>query len=289
MMLRCQISVSNTAGRSRRLFVVRHGDVALGPPRVLYDPGAFGIYADGHWVGQAFAEHNMPLITYSRAGLYRSDPVPDGIVPDPLWHADDMARLLDACGVSAPVLLVAHSMAGLRAHAFASQYPDRVAAVLLVDAVTPEQLGWWVRRSMVRLLTRSIGAWCWFARAEFSRPLLRLYPNYFDLEGAARRDKTRSWGDPAHLRATQAEILAATNPSLEEVLGPIEHCPVGSVAATPVGAGDKKVLAFAAGAGQRTERLYLPKAGHARLLSPTYAVKLAALGMALMGATACPR
>ncbi len=278
-MVRCSLTIDDG---HRRLFAVRHGPYELGPPRALYDAGAFGIYADGDWVGRSLADLGIPMVSYSRAGLYKSDPVPDGVVPDPFWHADDMARLLDACEVTQPVLLIAHSMAGLRAHGFAARYPERVGAVLLIDAVTPVQLGWSVRRNVVRSLARSISVCSQAARGRATRSLLRLYPNFFDLDGEAHRDKMASWADPGHLLATKAEILAATDPALKDRLVPITHCPIASVAATVVASGDKMALGPARATGRRTERLEWPGVGHAKILSPQYARQLATLGASLL-------
>ena len=48
--------------------------------------------------------------------------------------AGELAQLLDRAGVPAPYLLVGHSFGGLVAQLFASQYPQRVAGLVLIDA-----------------------------------------------------------------------------------------------------------------------------------------------------------
>lgn len=48
---------------------------------------------------------------------------------------NDLKRALDKMGISPPYILVGHSFAGLNMRLFASQYPDEVAGIVLVDAV----------------------------------------------------------------------------------------------------------------------------------------------------------
>lgn len=275
---RCRVKVAP----GRALFAVSHHQGPPAVPMALYDPGAFGIYADGHWVSHALAARGIPTVSYSRAGLYKSDPVPDGAAPTPRWHAEDMARLLDACGVTAPILLVGHSMAGLRLHAFCHLFPERVAGVLLIDAVTPAQLGWTARRRVVRGASQTISLYDWVVGYGWGRKVVRLYPNNFKLVGRERADKQASWGDQAHVKATRAEIWASTAAQIQADCPPITHCPVGSVYVTPVARGDEAVLAHAAKAGQYTERGVVQGAGHANILCPDYADQIAQMGERLL-------
>ncbi len=83
----------------------------------------------------------------------RSDPS-----PQPTTAADavaDLHALLSAAGESAPYVLVAHSYGGLIARLYAATYPDDVAGLVLVDALSeglqdaeaPEQ--WKVQRKLI--------------------------------------------------------------------------------------------------------------------------------------------
>src|SRR5262249_22103645 len=73
--------------------------------------------------------------TYDRAGLGRS-----GLGPSPYTIEGEVQTLraaMTACDVRGPVLLVAHSYGGAIALLAAAQ-DDRVAGLLLIDALVPE-------------------------------------------------------------------------------------------------------------------------------------------------------
>jgi pimeloyl-ACP methyl ester carboxylesterase len=76
------------------------------------------------------------VCSYDRAGLGRSESAgnqsADQIV-------NDLQRLLEAAGETPPYVLVAHSWAGIQARKFATQFPEKVAAMVLVDSSHEEQ------------------------------------------------------------------------------------------------------------------------------------------------------
>jgi pimeloyl-ACP methyl ester carboxylesterase len=76
------------------------------------------------------------VVRYDRPGIGASRPAPDAAV-----LAQDVARQLNALlarlNVAEPVILVAHSLGGLYAQAFARLYPARTAGIVLVDASSP--------------------------------------------------------------------------------------------------------------------------------------------------------
>ena len=83
----------------------------------------------------------------------RSDPV-----PQPTSAASgvaDLHALLSAAGETGPYVLVAHSYGGLIGRLYASTYPDQIAGLVLVDALseglqdaeTPEQ--WAIQRRLI--------------------------------------------------------------------------------------------------------------------------------------------
>ncbi len=75
-------------------------------------------------------------LRYDRAGIGAGPPGPAG----PVLAADaasDLAALLDALALPSPFLIVGRSLGGLHAQAFARNFPDRTAGVVLVDAANP--------------------------------------------------------------------------------------------------------------------------------------------------------
>ena len=72
------------------------------------------------------------VCSYDRAGLAWSDPGP--VPRTMLQDAYELHALLRAAGVKAPYVLVGHSVGGLIARVYAGQYPQEVAAMVLVDS-----------------------------------------------------------------------------------------------------------------------------------------------------------
>ncbi|WOI54206.1 alpha/beta hydrolase [Parvularcula sp. LCG005] len=264
-------------GQGRRLFACRFA--AQGPSRgtVLFDAGTFGLYADGYWLGHYLSAQGYDVVSYSRAGLYPSDPVPDGEVPNPFFHAEDMVRLLDALKIGGRIILTGHSMAGLRLHAFAKTHADRLRALFFIDAVMPVQLGWTVRRDMVRGGAPMLSLGARGAPTVLGRTFARLYPNIMQLPGRARTDKSACWTMPSHLTGTQVETLATVDQALQASLGPLPDIAVGAVTATAVATGTKEMIQRAADRGLPTRFEHIPRAGHADLLAPRHAERIAAL------------
>jgi pimeloyl-ACP methyl ester carboxylesterase len=58
--------------------------------------------------------------------------------------AADLHAALTRAGVPGPYLLVGHSIGGLHAQVFASQYPDDVAGLVLVSSTHPDQMTTWL-------------------------------------------------------------------------------------------------------------------------------------------------
>src|SRR5262249_7050589 len=78
------------------------------------------------------------VCSYDRAGMGYSEPSSrprtSGV------FAEELHELLHQAGLSAPYLLVGHSMAGFNVRLFAALYPSEVAGMVLVDASHPYQL-----------------------------------------------------------------------------------------------------------------------------------------------------
>jgi pimeloyl-ACP methyl ester carboxylesterase len=75
------------------------------------------------------------VCSYDRSGLGWSDPRPG--LRDSVTVANQLHGLLIAAGISGPVVLMGHSMAGCHMREYGSKYPGDIAGVVFVDAVTP--------------------------------------------------------------------------------------------------------------------------------------------------------
>ena len=119
----------------RALFISCTG---TGSPTVVLEAGG-GNSADT-WVSvQPEVARFTRVCSYDRAGLGQSDPAPSGVrtVQD---SVDDLHALLAAADISGPIVLAGHSFGGLITRLYASQYPDDVAGVVLVDGMPPDLL-----------------------------------------------------------------------------------------------------------------------------------------------------
>jgi pimeloyl-ACP methyl ester carboxylesterase len=77
------------------------------------------------------------VCSYDRAGMGWSDPVP------PPRDADHIAAqlhdLLQAAGVTGPIVLMGHSIAGIYIRDYATHYPEQIKGLIFVDGSTPLQ------------------------------------------------------------------------------------------------------------------------------------------------------
>lgn len=101
-------------------------------PTVVLEAGGGAYSSFWHQVQAGIRDDlGLRVISYDRAGLGWSDP---GSLPYRILDkANDLDALLSALGVDTPIILVATSYGGWVAQAFASIYPERVAAIVLVE------------------------------------------------------------------------------------------------------------------------------------------------------------
>jgi pimeloyl-ACP methyl ester carboxylesterase len=110
--------------------------VGAGEPAVVFDSG-LGLDGDAWRDVQAEVGRVTRACAYDRAGLGYSDPA-----PRPHGNrrmARELSRLLERAGVRGPYVLVGHSMGGVNLRLLASEHPDAVAGMVLVDAMGDEQ------------------------------------------------------------------------------------------------------------------------------------------------------
>ncbi|MFM9924720.1 alpha/beta hydrolase [Variovorax sp. H27-G14] len=78
-----------------------------------------------------------PVISYDRAGMGWSEADPEPF--DGQRNAQRLHALLEAAGVTGPVVLIGHSMGGLLNRIYTGLYPERVVGLVMLDASHPDQ------------------------------------------------------------------------------------------------------------------------------------------------------
>ncbi len=73
------------------------------------------------------------IFSYDRAGLGQSEKAPTPRTCEDM--VTDLRKLLSASNLHPPYILVAHSWSGINARWYASQYPNEIAGMVLIDTV----------------------------------------------------------------------------------------------------------------------------------------------------------
>src|SRR5215216_3831319 len=102
-----------------------------GAPTVVMDSGLGGTVLDWQLVQPELAK-SMRVCTFDRAGMGWSDPGPQPRTSQQI--VKELHTLLGNAGVQGPYVLVGHSFGGLNMQLYASQYPDEVKGMVLVDS-----------------------------------------------------------------------------------------------------------------------------------------------------------
>lgn len=109
-----------------------------GSPTVVFESGlGTGGTIDWTLVHDKIAQTTRTC-AYDRAGIMWSDPktTPQHAAA----VADDLHALLKGAGVTAPLVLVGHSIGGPYVRAYTGKYGDQVAGLVLVDTSHPDQV-----------------------------------------------------------------------------------------------------------------------------------------------------
>jgi pimeloyl-ACP methyl ester carboxylesterase len=107
-----------------------------GLPSVVLESGLGGMSSGWGWVQPETAKFSR-VISYDRAGLGWSGP--DTSPKTAVLAARRLDSILQSARVDPPYVLVGHSMGGLLIRVFANLYPDKVAGMVFLDAVHPDQ------------------------------------------------------------------------------------------------------------------------------------------------------
>ena len=106
-----------------------------GSPTVVLEPGQGGVSSDLAWIAPAVAR-DTTVCVYDRAGRGWSDATNNP--QDGAQIAADLHTLLHRAQVPGPYVLAGHSFGGLYVQAFAAQFPDEVAGLVLLDSTAPK-------------------------------------------------------------------------------------------------------------------------------------------------------
>jgi pimeloyl-ACP methyl ester carboxylesterase len=112
--------------------------VGTGSPTVVFIGGAGALSYQDAPIQQRVSATNRACI-YDRAGYLWSDPRPE---PRTAWQLmAELHALLTSASIEPPYVLIGSSNGGLYARAYAEQYPDAVAGLVMVDARLETTLG----------------------------------------------------------------------------------------------------------------------------------------------------
>ena len=116
-----------------RLRIERAGH---GTPTVVMDAGLCQIMRSWDRVAPEVAKFTG-VVTYNRASLGGSDAGP--VPRTSQQNVDELQKLLKNARVPGPYVLVGHSFGGLNIRLYASQHPDQVVGMVLIDASYEEE------------------------------------------------------------------------------------------------------------------------------------------------------
>ena len=124
----------DVGGYSLHLYCV--GENTDGRPTVILESGLGATSSSWGWIQPAVAKKTR-VCAYDRAGMGWSDPSP--AARDAQNIATELHTLLQKAQIPGPYVLAGWSYGGMYVREYASQYPDDVAGLVLLDSSSPEQ------------------------------------------------------------------------------------------------------------------------------------------------------
>lgn len=86
---------------------------------------------------QPVLSQDTQVCAYDRAGFGWSDPRPG--VRDSKAIATELHGLLTQAGITGPIILMGHSIAGIHMREYVARYPENVKGIVFIDGSTPLQ------------------------------------------------------------------------------------------------------------------------------------------------------
>ncbi len=234
-----------------------HDSMTMRPPGTIVDIGGAGlhVYCSGpEDAPPVFLESGMGVVSdawsrvhqdlaqdhrvcrYDRAGTGHSDPF-DG-AKDAGAAADRLVALADSVGIDGPMVIAGHSYGGLVARVFTHRYPERVAALVLVDSAHEEMgerlppLG----REMVEDILGAFDTLRLMNRFGVLRIVGAPAPWMDGLDNEARAHAAAVYASVSHMRAVAEEAAAWRDGTSTELAQAIDS--LGNLPMTVLVAGD---------------------------------------------------
>ncbi|MFB6469063.1 alpha/beta fold hydrolase [Cytobacillus sp. Hz8] len=101
-------------------------------PTVIFDAGLSCCSIDWYYIQPEISKFTR-VVSFDRAGYGWSTPTKGMNTSEEV--VDDLTQVLEKLVIYPPYILVGHSFGGLNMRLFASKYPEKVAALILIDAV----------------------------------------------------------------------------------------------------------------------------------------------------------
>ena len=182
-----------------RMHILAEGD-ARGGHTVIWIPGAHAQGLALHHLHAALRGETRSVL-FDRPGTGWSDPGP--FPRRTATEADELARLLERAGERGPFVLAGHSYGGLLAANFARRYPERTAAVALLDASPPD--------AFVYAPVYGAGALEQLVRDGEREGLAKLFARWSDPEPSMAESDT----EIGRILRLQNELLADVKPAMD--------------------------------------------------------------------------
>src|SRR2546427_6842257 len=179
-----------------------------GAPAVILDSGLGGSSAEWGFVQPEVARFTR-VCSYDRAGMGYSDPGPSPRTARRI--ASELATLIDRSGIDGRLVLVGASSGGFNVRVFASDHPQRVAGLVLVDASHEDQAHEVPRLArFVRLLStvgvlRMVGV-SFGTRVESVAPSARQFARATSFRAAGYQAAA---DEIIHIRASASEVRSS--------------------------------------------------------------------------------